>query len=173
MATNYGQPPHFDISKPLFAPLARIEYGSSTGVTRNKLAIRRYTYQYINDNFVFFKTFAGVRQREPDNRITSVNDTSNINTRNAVHSIEKVSETSPTFITQTLLNNLFDYPSKIGLFFIEGVIRKRYFPPSGRGDLGLTFTAPEWFDIYRYGKIINNQIVVLKESEVVITKKEY
>jgi len=171
MATNYGQPPHFDISKPLFAPLVRIEYGSSTGTKRSKLAIRRYTYQYINDSFVFFKTFAGVRQRGPDNRITSVNDTSNINIRNG-HAVEKVSETSPTFITQTLLNSLFDHPSKIGLFFIEGRIYKQYIPDNG-GKPEFTFTAPEWFDIYRYGKIINNQIVVLKESEGVITRKDY
>ena len=172
MATNYGQLPHFDISKPLFAPLVRIEYGSSTGTKRSKLAIRRYTYQYINNSFVFFKTFAGVRQRGPDNRITSVNDTSNINIRNAVHVIEKVSETSPTFITQTLLNNLFDHPSKIGLFFIEGRINK-WCTPENNPKLEFTFTAPEWFDIYRYGKIINNQIVVLKESEEMITRKEY
>lgn len=169
MSTISGQPPHFDISEPLFAPLARIEYGSSTGIKRSQVAIRRYTYEYINDNFVFLKTFAGVRQRGPGNRITGVNDVLNINIRNAVHSVEKVSETSPTFMTQTLLNNLFDYPSKNGIFFIEGTIRKWC---GVNPNFKIPFTAPEWFDIYRYGKIINNQIVVLKESEVVITKIE-
>lgn len=166
MATNYGQPPHFDISKPLFAPLARIEYGSSTGTKRHKLAIRRYTYKYTNNSFVFFKTYKGVRQRYSP-RISSVVDTNNVNFRN-YHAVETL-EGAPEFITQNLLKSLFAYPNEGGIFFIEGRIKKWYTPESG-GKPEFTFAAPDWFDIYRYGKIINNQIVVLKESEETITR---
>ena len=162
MATNYGQPPHFDLSGPFFEPLARIEYGSSTGSKRLKMAIRRYTYKYIDDNFIFFKTYKGVRQNA--NRITSVNDTYNLNLRklDAAETIEP----SPSFITQNLLTSIFDYPSSKGLFFIEGVIQKRH---SGSKP-EFEWTAPNWFDIYRYGKIINNEIIVLKERSDLITR---
>jgi hypothetical protein len=166
MATNYGQLPHFDISKPLFAPLTRIEYGSSAGITRNKLAIRRYTYTYTNNSFVFLKSYKGVRQNP--SRITSVVDNSDVNSRSTLHATETL-ESAPTFLTQSILRSIFAYPNDGGIFFIEGRIKKRYFPPSGRGTLELTGTAPDWFDIYRYGKIINNQIVILKESEEQLT----
>lgn len=166
MATNYGQPPHFDISKPLFAPLARIEYGSSTGTKRHKLAIRRYTYKYTNNSFVFLKTYKGVRQRYSP-RINSVVDTENVNLRN-ISAVETL-EGAPSFLTQSRLRSFFAYPNEGGIFFIEGRIKKWYTPEWG-GKPKYTFTAPDWFDIYRYGKIINNQIVILKESEELITR---
>jgi len=168
MATNYGQPPHFDLTKPLFAPLQRIEYGESDGTKRHKLAIRRYTYKYINNNFVFFKTYKGVRQRhEP--RITSVVDAEIVNLKNAaaVETLEGAPEFNE-FLTQNLLKNLFAFPNSDGLFFIEGEIRKRYYPAISYFEF--EGSAPNWFDIYRYGKIVNNQIVILKESEETITK---
>ena len=166
MATNYGQLPHFDISKPLFTPLARIVHGSSAGITRNKLAIRRYTYIYTNNSFVFLKSYKGVRQNPT--RITSVVDNSDVNSRSTLHASETL-ESAPTFLTQGILRSIFAYPNDGGIFFIEGRIKKRHFPPSGRGNPNCAFTAPDWFDIYRYGKIINNQIVILKESEEQLT----
>jgi hypothetical protein len=165
MATDYGQLPHFDISKPLFAPLARIEYGSSPGTKRVKLAIRRYTYRYTNNSFVFLKSYKGVRQNPT--KITSVVDNSDVNSRSTLHATETL-ESAPTFLTQSILRSIFAYPNDGGIFFIEGRIKKRYFPASAK--LKFTFTAPEWFDIYRYGKIINNQIVILKESEDQVTR---
>jgi hypothetical protein len=164
MATNYGQPPHFDLSKPFFS-LARIEYSSSTGTCKKKLAIRRYTYNFINNNFVFNKAYKGVRQNP--NRIKSVVDAGDVNTRDTLHAIE-VAESSPSFATQTFLNSLFNFPNSFGLFFIEGLIKKYHSPP-GRDGKPLT-TRPDWFYLYRYGKIINNEIIILKESEDQITR---
>lgn len=166
MATNYGQLPHFDTSTPLFAPLARIEYGSSTGTKRNRLAIRRYTYRYTNNSFVFLKSYKGVRQNAT--RITSVVDNGDVNSRSTLHALETL-ESAPTFLTQSILRNIFAYPNDGGIFFIEGRIKKWYTPESG-GKPEFTFTASDWFEIYRYGKIINNQIAVLKESEVRLTR---
>ena len=165
MATNYGQLPHFDISKPLFTPLARIVHGSSAGTKRCKLAIRRYTYRYTNNSFVFLKSYKGVRQNPT--RITSVVDNSDVNNRSTLHASETL-ESAPTFLTQSILRSIFAYPNDGGTFFIEGRINKWYFAQNGKPEL--TFTAPEWFDIYRYGKIINNQIVILKESEDQVTR---
>lgn len=164
MATNYGQLPHFDISKPLFTPLARIVHGSSAGTKRCKLAIRRYTYIYTNNSFVFLKSYKGVRQNPT--RITSVVDNSDVNSRSTLYASETL-ESAPTFLTQSILKSIFAYPNDGGIFFIEGRIKKRYFPAVA--ELQYTYTAPEWFDIYRYGKIINNQIVILKESEEQLT----
>jgi hypothetical protein len=165
MATNYGQPPHFDISNPLFAPLVRIEYGSSTGTKRNKLAIRRYTYRYTNNSFVFLKSYKGVRQNP--SRITSVVDNSDVNSRSTLHASETL-ESAPTFLTQSILGSIIAYPNDGGIFFIEGRINKRYFAANGKSEF--TGTAPDWFEIYRYGKIINNQIVILKEMEGQLTR---
>lgn len=164
MATGYGQLPHFDISKPLFTPLTRIVHGSSTGTKRNKLAIRRYTYRYTNNSFVFLKSYKGVKQNPI--KITSVVDNSDVNSRSTLYASETL-ESAPTFLTQSILRSIFAYPNDGGIFFIEGRIKKRYFP--GTAKLEFTYTAPEWFDIYRYGKIINNQIVILKESEEQLT----
>lgn len=160
MATNYGQPPHFDISRPFFS-LARIEYGESAGRSRVQLAIRRYTYRYTNNSFVFLKTYKGVRQNSA--RITSVVDSSNVNSRSVLHAFETL-EGAPSFLTQSRLRSIFAYPNEGGIFFIEGKISVR------NRDDGNRYPLPNWFDIYRYGKIIDNQIVVLQESEVIITK---
>jgi len=160
MATTYGQPPHFDLSKPLFTPLARIQYGSSIGNNRIKMAIRRYVYQYVNNSFVFLKTYKGTRQNP--NRIKNVVDVNDINFRDTFNSVETL-ESSPEFITQDLLNSIFSFPNNGGIFFIEGRISKRHSPPSSNPDF--EWEAPNWFDIYRYGKIVNNKIVVLKERE--------
>jgi hypothetical protein len=160
MATNYGQPPHFDISKPLFAPLTRIVYGTSAGRSRIKLAIRRYTYRYTNNSFVFLKSYKGVRQNPT--RITSVVDNSDVDSRSTLHASETL-ESAPTFLTQSTLRSIFAYPNDGGIFFIEGRISIRNRDDGGR------FPLPNWFDIYRYGKIINNQIVILKESEEQLT----
>ena len=69
MATGYGQLPHFDISKPLFTPLARIVHGSSTGITRSKLAIRRYTYRYTNNSFVFLNLIKGLDKTQAESQV--------------------------------------------------------------------------------------------------------
>ena len=160
MATNYGQLPHFDISRPFFS-LARIEYGESAGKSRVQLAIRRYTYSYTNNSFVFLKSYKGVRQNP--SRITSVVDNSDVNSRSILHASETL-ESAPTFLTQSKLRSIFAYPNEGGIFFIEGRISVRNRDDGGR------FPLPNWFDIYRYGKIINNQIVIQQESEVKITK---
>ena len=44
MATGYGQPPHFDLSRPFFSPVLRIEYGNSVGSTRMELD----NYPFLN-----------------------------------------------------------------------------------------------------------------------------
>jgi hypothetical protein len=168
MATNYGQPPHFDLSRPFFS-LARIEYGSSTGTVRMKIAIRRYTYRYTNNSFVFLKSYKGVRLNP--SRITSIVDNSDVNSRSTLHASETL-ESAPTFLTQSILRSIFAYPNEGGIFFIEGRISVRYYPPA-RTILDFEGEAPDWFDIYRYGKIINNQIVVLKESEAQLTKNSF
>ena len=160
MATNYGQPPHFDLSRPFFS-LARIEYGESTGKSRVQLAIRRYTYSYTNNSFVFLKSYKGVRQNTT--RITSVVDNSDVNSRSTLHASETL-ESAPSFLTQSRLRSIFAHPNDGGIFFIEGKISVR------NRDDGFHLPLPNWFDIYRYGKIIDNQIVVLQESEEKITK---
>lgn len=161
MATNYGQPPHFDLSKPLFTPILRIEYGETAGKSRVQLAIRRYTYRYTNNSFVFLKSYKGVRQNA--NRIKNVVDSNDVNNRGTEYAFE-TAESAPTFLTQSRLRDIFAYPNEGGIFFVEGKISVRNRDDGNRDPL------PNWFDVYRYGKIINNQIVVLKESEVRITK---
>ena len=165
MATGYGQPPHFDLSKPLFSPVLRIEYGGSIGSARKKITIRRYTYSYTNNSFVFLKSYKGVRQNPT--RITSVVDNSDVNNRSTLHASETL-ESAPSFLTQSRLRSIFAHPNEGGIFFIEGMISKRL---SINPDY--YFEAPDWFDIYRYGKIIDNQIIVLKESEVQLTKNSF
>ena len=160
MATNYGQPPHFDLSTPFFS-LARIEYGESAGRSRIQLAIRRYTYRYTNNSFVFLKTYKGVRQNS--SRINNVVDSDDVNNRSIENAFE-TAEGAPAFLTQSRLKDIFAYPNEGGIFFVEGKISVR------NRDDGNRYPLPNWFDIYRYGKIINNEIVVLKESEVKITK---
>ena len=162
MATNYGQPPHFDLSKPLFSPVLRIEYGNSVGSTRMKLAIRRYIYRYTNNSFVFLKSNKGVRQNP--SRINNVVDSNDVNNRSIEHGFETI-ESAPPFSNQIFLRSIFAYPNEGGIFFIEGRISKRIsIKPE------FNWEAPDWFDIYRYGKIINNEIIILKESEGIITK---
>jgi hypothetical protein len=176
MTNVYGQPPHFDNNDPYFDPVGEtysfytpptlksggkaILYGSGSTGSRKNLCIRRYVYQYIsmNDNFNYYKTYKGVKNFEqPDNVI----DISELNSRSLVHSSEVTGESEPTFITQSILKSLFSFPSNNSYFFIEGVhsiaIEKE------PGDFP-NLPIPNFFKIYRYGKITQNNIVIVYKN---------
>lgn len=162
MATTYGQSPHFDISSPFFDdgnPLYNIQYGLSVGHSRKKIAIRKYVFNYINNTFVFYKTYDGIKQNQT--RINKVNDVEDINLRSSMYYVEKIGEV-PSFITQSFLNSIFLNPSQNNIFFIEGIISKITSPPSRPGRYLLSL--PNLFSLYRYGKIINDKIIICKEN---------
>lgn len=172
MSTVYGQPPYFDNNDPYFDPVGEfypfgpdvptsksggkaIAYGSSFGPTRKRLCIRRYVYQYsaINNVFNYYKTYKGVRNFEqPD----SVIDIDELNARSLIHSTEITTENEPLFITQSILNSLFSFPSNNSYFFIEGVHSIKI----GGGDI----SHPSFFQIYRYGKITENNVVIIYKN---------
>lgn len=156
MSTIIGQLSHFDISTPNFDPIGSsytvpngtkiiIPYGSSDGEKRKRLALRRYVYYYIFNNFDFVGSYKGVRNRTtlPSN----VGDTDDLNTRFALYGSLVSSETAPSYITQDLLNTLFLYPNSTDFFFIDGSHSCRMGPPSIYGP------KPNFFEIYRYGKL--------------------
>jgi hypothetical protein len=176
---TYGQHPYFDNSTPDFdqvgetyewpiyyapgsAPTIKsggkaILYGSSLGSSRKSVCIRRYVYQYniINNIFSYYKTYKGVRNFEqPDNVI----DVGELNSRSLTHSTE-TAETEPIFITQTILQSLFSFPSNGDYFFIEGCHSIRFGDPN-QGDK----SRPNFFKIYRYGKITHNNIVLVYKN---------
>lgn len=175
---TYGQHPYFDNSTPNFGQVGEayetisispatpksggyaIKYGLSYGNTRRRRCIRRYVYQYssVGNIFNYYKTYNGVRNFEqPD----SVIDVGELNSRSLIHSTEITGETEPVFITQVILNSLFNFPSNDDYFFIEGAhsisfsdIRKKS-PSRDR---------PNFFKIYRHGKITHNNIVLVYKN---------
>jgi hypothetical protein len=141
-----------------------------------RLALRRHVYQYLNKNFVFFKTYKGVRKKIPNGTISSVVDLDDLNARSMIHAIE-TQEAAPEYISQSLLNSLFDSPSN-DYFFVEvSLSRPRYsgaVEDNGCGDPGdcegrLCLGKKSWCEIYRYGIIKNSLIVVCKECSSVKT----
>lgn len=191
MGIKYGQPPYFEISTPDFQrvgsvvslnadgrpPIIAIEYGCAIRASKRyrRLALRRHVYQYLNKNFVFYKTYKGVRKGSPG--ISSVVDLDDLNTRSLTHATE-TQETEPDYINQNLLNSLFDSPSN-DYFFVEvSISRPRYdgaVEDNGCGDPGdcegrLCINKKSWCEIYRYGVIKNGLIVLSKESSSVKTQ---
>lgn len=181
MANIYGQPPHFDNSTPNFARIGSvldisnsqtpnnfittIPFGAVVGNKRNRRqCLRRHIYQYVNDSFVFYETRKGVRQKFGG--ISSVADLADLNSRSAIHAA-LTTETAPTYISQELLRSLFAIPSNNSYFFVEGAIARSN--DTGSSGSGL---RPQWFSIYRYGKIKNGVIIVCKETTEVITRNK-
>lgn len=175
MSTIYGQSPHFNNSDPYFDPIGEsypvsnsnglptlksggkgIFYGSSSGSSRKSFCIRRYVYQYnfINKNFIFYKTYKGVRNFEQPNNVIDIDE---LNARSLIHSTEILTENEPSFITQSILNSLFSFPSDNDYFFVEGV-------HSIRGGHGVAITGSNFFKIYRYGKITQNNIILIYKN---------
>jgi len=185
MANVYGQPPYFDNSTPDFSPvgtqldirnpefsvnfITTIPFGPFVdGNRRTKEAgIVRYVYQYVNNSFVFYKKYKGVRKKLRSGTLNSVVDLADLNARSAIHATE-LSGTPPTEITQNILRSLFSFPSPNSYFFVEGAISV----PTAKnaGNYSVVRQKQKFFSIYRYGKIENGVIVVCKESSDVKTK---
>jgi hypothetical protein len=184
MSQVYGQRPHFDNNNVSFDPIGQsygfgsdfpptlktggkaIVYESSPGgSSRKSLCIRRYVYQYtsINNAFNYYKTYKGVRNFEQPN---SVADVSELNSRSLIHSTEILGENEPTFITQDILKSLFSFPSNNNYFFIEGVHSIRI---KGKYEYG---AKPNYFKIYRYGKITSNNIVLVYKNNNIERKEK-
>jgi hypothetical protein len=182
----YGQPPYFDNTFVSFSPVGTtynyapddkangllnynlaIQYGMSFGNSRKKMCLRRYVYQYnINTNiFTYYKTYKGVRNFK---NLNSVVDLDELNARSQIHSTEITDEAEPTFITNSILHSLFSFPSNNDYFFVEGshynnIINYDYLTkPKNKAIQPID--KPNFFKIYRYGKIVNNNIVVCKNN---------
>lgn len=185
MANVYGQPPYFDNSTPDFSPvgtqldvrnsilpvnfITTIPYGPFLGGNKRtkEAALVRYVYQYVNNSFVFYKKYKGVRKKLRDGTLDSVVDLADLNARSAIHATE-LSGTPPAEITQNILRSLFSFPSPNSYFFVEGVIS---IPVTrNAGDYTELRQKQKFFSIYRYGKIENGVIVVCKESSNVKTR---
>jgi hypothetical protein len=170
MSTTIGQLPHFDVSTPNFTPIGTtyltgsgpgstgskivILYGSSDGQTRKRLALRRYVYRFIETSvdirFIFFATYKGVRNR--DSLPLYVGDANDVNDRFSVYGEPLPLELEPSYITQNLLKTLFLYPNIDDYFFIDGSHSCRMGPPNLYGP------KPNFFEIYRYGKLSKDDI---------------
>jgi len=171
--TTYGQPPYFDINNVSFDPIGdkyfyyrnfgeniAIKYGENYGNKRKNTCLRRYlfTYNALNNVFNYYKTYKGVRNFK---NLDSVVDLDELNARSEIHAIEITNENEPTFISQNILKSLFVFPGDNNIFFVEGshyisvVNTKLKSEPKNR---------PNFFKIYRYGKIVDNKIVVCKNN---------
>jgi hypothetical protein len=169
MSTVIGQLSHFDISTPNFNPIGSsystnkgpgrpgtivnkivITYGSSDGVKRRRLALRRYVYAYAQGAFIFFQTYKGVRNRQslPSN----VGDVDDLNRRFSIYGQPITTEAEPYYISQSLLKSLFLYPNYMDYFFIDGSHSCRMGGSSQYGP------KPNFLEIYRYGKLSKDDI---------------
>jgi hypothetical protein len=179
MANIYGQPPYFDNTTPDFPRIGEtvdntnapngsifktIKYGGpfyKSGIRKSRSALRRHIYQYnINNGFVFYKTYKGVRKLTKNSIILNVKDVDDLNQRSLSHSTE-TNETEPVYITNALLNSIFNFPSNNDYFFVE--VSLDYF----KAGMPSSEVNPKYYfaNIYRYGKITqNNVIIVCKEN---------
>jgi hypothetical protein len=182
---TYGQHPYFDISQANFTPPGEgyiapgqntppssdqnfaIKYGSNLGNKRNQECLRRYIYQYNTqgNTFVYYSTHKGVRNFGP---IASVIDLAELNTRSAEHATQLIGATTPSFITNNLLHSLFSFPSNGDFFFVEGA---HYTWVMGGRDNSAS-QQPNFFKIYRYGKMQNGQIVICKNNPNLIERRD-
>jgi hypothetical protein len=176
---TYGQPPYFDNSTLTFDPIGdeynygplgfqpigqniAIQYGSSFGNSRQKFCIRRYVFQYkaTNNVFLYYKTYEGTRG---PSFYSAVNDVTGINEIILNQpSNEITGEDQPTYITNQILHSLFNFSSNDDYFFVEGA----HFKTKEKIRTSLSSTwKPNFFKIYRYGKITdNNNILLLKQN---------
>lgn len=179
MGISYGQPPYFDNSTPNFDRVGEtidttnpesggvfktIKFGGpfyTQGRRQARAALRRHVYQYnTGSGFSFYKTYKGVRKLYPNSNISNVADVNELNQRSSSYSTA-TNETEPVYITTSLLNSLFNFPSNNDYFFVEVSID--YWITTE----GLSSSPKYYFaNVYRYGKITaNNVIIVCKESE--------
>jgi len=183
----YGQAPHFNTDSVSFDPVGTIynyapdnkgnglpdynlaiQYGTSFGNKRKEMCLRRYVYQYnINTNiFTYYKTYKGVRNFK---NLNSVVDLEELNNRSQTHATEINNESEPTFITNNILHSLFSFPSHNDYFFVEGshynnVINQNNLDMKPPNKVIEPIDKPNFFKIYRYGKIVDNKIVVCKNN---------
>jgi hypothetical protein len=169
MSIVIGQLPHFDISTPNFDPIGSsystnkgpgpggiffnkivITYGSSVGASRTRLALRRYVYAYTQNSFNFIATYKGVRNKQ--NLPFNVGDIDDLNARFAIHGQQITNEGEPYYISQVLLKSLFLYPNYLDYFFLDGSHYGR------RGASSDGVPKPNFFEIYRYGKLSKDDI---------------
>jgi hypothetical protein len=179
MSQVYGQRPHFDNNNVSFDPVGTrydyaaynkgdglpgynlaIQYGLSFGNKRKKTCLRRYVFIYnaSNNIFNYYKTYKGVRNFK---NLDSVVDLDELNARSEIHATEITNENEPTFITQDILKSLFSFPGDNNIFFVEG---SHYISVVNTKMQSEAKNSPNFFKIYRYGKIINDKIVVCKNN---------
>lgn len=177
MSIIFGQPPYFDTNDPYFNPIGdsyltentenptptssgkAILYGSTTGNTRVKFCLRRYIYRFdsITNAFIYYKTYKGVRNSfEQPNNVTNITE---LNNRSLIHSTEILNAPEPTFLTQSLFQDLFKYPKNNDYFFVEGSHHKLINTTNGPSQ-----TRPMFYKIYRYGKITSNNVVIVYKN---------
>jgi hypothetical protein len=166
MSTVIGQLSHFDISTPNFNPIGSsyatgdgpgssgtkivITYGISVGGSRKRLALRRYVYAYFQNSFNFAATYKGVRNRQylPSN----VGDIDDLNSRFSIYGEPMITETEPSYISQSLLKSLFLYPNYFDYFFLDCS------HSCVMGYSANPMPKPNFLEIYRYGKLSRDDI---------------